>query len=61
MSKKKTPRKDAPRGPGRPRLGVETRKRYQVVLEPRVAERLREYGEGNLSAGIARAADIATG
>lgn len=46
-------------GPGRPLLGKQPRKRYQVVLEPRVAERLRKYGDGNLSAGIVRAAEEA--
>lgn len=41
---------------GRPILGAERRKRYQVVLEPPVAEKLRKYGGGNLSAGIVKAA-----
>lgn len=46
-----------PRPVGRPLLGAEPRKRYQVVLEPRVAEKLRKYGGGNLSAGIVKAAN----
>lgn len=44
------------RSVGRPLLGAEPRKRYQVVLEPPVAEKLRKYGDGNLSAGIVKAA-----
>lgn len=41
---------------GRPILGEEAKKRYQVMLEPSVAESLRKLGRGNLSAGIAKAA-----
>lgn len=44
---------------GRPLLGAEPRKRYQVMLEPKVAERLRKLGDGNLSAGIVLAASKA--
>lgn len=40
---------------GRPLTGKEAKKRYQVMLEPRTAERLRKAGKGNLSAGIAHA------
>lgn len=41
---------------GRPILGKEAKKRYQVMLEPNTAEKLRTAGGGNLSAGIALAA-----
>ena len=40
---------------GRPIVGREAKKRYQVMLEPRTAEKLRKAGGGNLSAGIAAA------
>lgn len=43
---------------GRPLLGAEARKRYQVMLEPATAEKLRAYGENNLSRGIAKAAEL---
>jgi hypothetical protein len=42
---------------GRPTEGAEVKKRYNVVLEPPVAERLRDYGKNNLSRGIALAAE----
>jgi hypothetical protein len=42
---------------GRPIVGKEAKKRYQVMLEPRTAEKLRKVGKGNLSAGIAAASD----
>jgi hypothetical protein len=45
-----------PRGAGRPPYGEAARKRTCVMLYPGVAEQLREYGDGNLSAGIERAA-----
>jgi hypothetical protein len=45
--------------PGRPLIGKEAKKRYQVMLEPRIAERLRKLGGDNLSAGIAHAAALA--
>lgn len=45
--------------PGRPLLGKEAKRRYQVMLEPRTAESLRKLGGGNLSAGIAHAAACA--
>ena len=41
---------------GRPVVGNETKKRYQVMLEPTVAAKLRAAGRENLSAGIALAA-----
>lgn len=41
---------------GRPIVGKEAKRRYQVMLEPRTAEKLRKAGKGNLSAGIAHAA-----
>ena len=43
---------------GRPILGKEAKQRYQVMLEPRTAEKLRKVGGGNLSAGIAHAATL---
>ena len=45
------------RRPGRPIAGREAKRRYQVLLEPRIAEKLRQAGAGNLSQGIAHAAD----
>ena len=48
--------KEKDRG-GRPILGKETKRRYQVMLEPRTAEKLRKLGTDNLSAGIAKAAE----
>lgn len=51
-------RKRKPKIPlGRPVMGSEAKKRYQVMLEPSIADKLREIGDDNLSAGIARAAD----
>jgi len=47
---------EGPRGAGRRPYGETARKRTCVVLYPGVAEQLREYGDGNLSAGIERAA-----
>lgn len=41
---------------GRPILGREAKQRYQVMLEPHTAEKLRTAGGDNLSAGIALAA-----
>lgn len=40
---------------GRPIQGAERKRRHHVVIEPRLAEKLRDIGGGNLSAGIARA------
>lgn len=42
-------------GAGRPLLGQERMREYRVTLPPLVAARLRELGDGNLSAGIRRA------
>lgn len=42
---------------GRPIEGREAKRRYQILLEPRIAEKLRQAGGGNLSRGIAQAAD----
>lgn len=39
---------------GRPSMGVQ---RYNVTLAPAVAEHYRSIGGGNLSAGIAKAAE----
>jgi hypothetical protein len=41
---------------GRPVTGAERKVRYQVALEPQVAEKLRRLGGDNLSRGIALAA-----
>jgi hypothetical protein len=42
---------------GRPVVGPEPKQRYQVMLEPRIAEKLRRLGGDNLSHGIAIAAE----
>lgn len=39
--------------PGRPIAGAEKKERYQVALEPSVADELRAFGGDNLSRGIA--------
>lgn len=44
------------RGRGRPSLTGETGERYQVTIPPSIADRLRAYGNGSLSAGIIKAA-----
>jgi hypothetical protein len=44
---------------GRPLLGRERRERYQIRLEPALADWLDRYGRGNRSAGIERAAKAA--
>lgn len=49
-------RPPAKRGRGRPPLSGETGERYQVTIPPTVADRLRAYGNGSLSAGIIKAA-----
>jgi len=46
----------AKRGRGRPPLSGETGERYQVTIPPTVADKLRSYGGGSLSAGIIKAA-----
>lgn len=46
----------AKRGRGRPPLSGETGERYQVTIPPTVADKLRAYGGGSLSAGIIKAA-----
>lgn len=51
-------RKDAPK-PGRPPLGGERRERYNVTLEPTLADWLEQLGGNNRSAGIERAAKAA--
>jgi hypothetical protein len=43
------------RGRGRPSLTGETGERYQVTIPPTVADKLRESGNGSLSAGIVAA------
>ncbi len=45
------------RGPGRPLTGLERKERYQVKIEPRIAERIRRFGGDNLSRGIALLAE----
>jgi hypothetical protein len=49
---------EAPKA-GRPLLGNERRERYQVRLEPSLAEWLDQLGDSNRSAGIERAAKAA--
>ncbi len=49
------------RKPGRPLVGLERKRRINVVLSPEVAEQSRTLGYGNLSAGIERAARVALG
>lgn len=44
---------------GRKLIGTERRKRYQVVLEPRLARWLGELGSGNRSAGVGLVAKAA--
>lgn len=44
------------RGRGRPSLTGETGERYQATIPPTIAEKLRAYGDGSLSAGIIKAA-----
>lgn len=56
MSKRKPPRKDAPRGPGRPPNG---RQRRNIMIRPEVEQCLKRLGNGVLSDGIERAAQIA--
>lgn len=48
----------AKRGRGRPPLSPtgEVGTRYQVHLPPSIADKLREFGNGSLSAGIVKAA-----
>jgi hypothetical protein len=41
---------------GRPVSGNRPKQRFQVVLDPAIAERLRRQGGGNLSLGIDKAA-----
>jgi hypothetical protein len=42
----------SPMSKGRPLLGKEKRQRYQIMLEPSVADQLRSLGRGSLTAGI---------
>lgn len=57
MTSAKAERRGRVRGPGRPIQGQEAKRRYQVLLEPRIAEKLRQAAGGNLSRGIALAAE----
>lgn len=41
---------------GRPVSGAEAKRRYQVTLRPKVADKLRDFGGDNLSRGIELAA-----
>lgn len=43
--------KQRPQG-GRTAMGEEVRNRYQVMMEPSLAERVRQLGGGNFSAGV---------
>lgn len=55
----KRPRRRDESRPGRPLLGNSNRERYQVRLEPALADWLDALGDGNRSAGIERAAKVA--
>lgn len=44
---------------GRPLIGRERRERYQIRLEPALADWLDKFGYSNRSAGIERAAKVA--
>lgn len=44
------------RGRGRPPLHGEAGERFQVTIPPAIADKLRRYGGGSLSAGIIKAA-----
>lgn len=57
MEQPLVPRLPKPRPVGRPVQGKEAKTRYQVMLEPHVADKLRRAGSGNLSQGIAMAAE----
>lgn len=57
MSNAKVPTRQTRRKPGRPLIGDARKMRINVMLAPDVAERLRRLGDGNLSAGIAIAAE----
>lgn len=46
----------AKRPRGRPSLSGETGERFQVTIPPTLADKLRTYGAGSLSAGIIKAA-----
>ena len=40
------------RGPGRPLTGLQRKERYQIRLEPRIADKIRRYGGGSLTGGV---------
>lgn len=46
------------RSAGKPRIGAEVRRIYSVRLEPATRDMLISYGNGNLSAGVTRAAAL---
>lgn len=41
---------------GRPVMGDQAKKRYTIMLQPSIADKLRDIGGDNLSGGIERAA-----
>jgi hypothetical protein len=43
---------------GRPPLHAQSMRAHNVRLDPETVETLREYGDGNLSLGIRRAAKL---
>lgn len=45
-------KKSTENGRGRALLGKETRGRYQVMMEPSLAEKVRQLGDGNFSRGV---------
>jgi len=54
--KSKTTRGGSRKGAGRKQVADTPAKRYNVTLDDKTAETVREYGDGNLSEGIRRAA-----
>jgi hypothetical protein len=46
---------------GRPIKGLESKSRYQILMQPHLAEKLRKLGGNNLSRGIELAAENAKG
>ncbi len=53
MHRKKAPRRNTPKRPGRPRTDPSaTMTTHPVTLTPDLAEKARRLGNGNLSAGV---------
>jgi len=55
LAKEATP----PRGPGRPRLDTELVSRHPISLTEKHVKIAKAIGDGNISAGVRRALDIA--